>query len=319
LADDMRFVGIDVGKRFVDVCFGTEGKVDRFANDDEGITQILERLKGRQVEKVVLEASGGYQRQLLASLLAASHSAVAVNPRQVRDFAKAIGWLEKNDRLDARVLALFAERVRPEVRATVDPALEEIQHWVVRRSQLVGMLAAEKNRSQQATVSGVRRDINAHIDWLKRRLRTMEKELSDLMKKCPAWDAQVDLIDKEPGLGRLSSVVLFAQLPELGKLSRRKIAKLVGVAPLCDDSGDGNRKRVTWGGRAAVRTCLYMATLTAIRVNPTIRAFYKRLVARGKVKKVAFVAAMRKLLTILNAVVRDGFRKTSPGPSIPAV
>jgi transposase len=314
----MRFVGIDVGKRFVDVCFGTEGKVDRFANEDGGITQILKRLEGHQVEKVVLEASGGYQRQLLAALLGAKYPAIAVNPRQVRDFAKAIGWLEKNDRLDARVLALFAERVRPELRPTVDPALEEVQQWVMRRAQLVGMLAAEKNRSQQATVGGVRRDINAHIDWLKRRLRAMEKELSNLMKKCRDWDAQVELIDKEPGLGRLSSVVLFAQLPELGKLSRRKIAKLVGVAPLCDESGDGKRKRVTWGGRAAVRTCLYMATLTAIRVNPNIRAFYTRLVARGKVKKVAFVAAMRKLLTILNAVVRDGFRKTTDATALAA-
>ncbi len=310
MADDMRYVGIDVGKRFVDVCFGTEGKVGRFPNDDEGIAQILKQLEGHQVDKVVLEASGGYQRQLLASLLGAKYPAVAVNPRQVRDFAKAMGWLEKNDRLDARVLALFAERVRPELRPTVDAALEEVQEWVVRRAQLVVMLAAEKNRSQQARVGGVRRDINAHIDWLKRRLREMEKELSDLMKKCKEWDAQVELIDEEPGLGRISSVVLLAHLPELGRLSRRKIAKLVGVAPLCDDSGDGTRKRSTRGGRSAVRTCLYMATLTAIRVNPNIRAFYKRLVARGKVKKVAFVAAMRKLLTILNAVLRDRRRKT---------
>lgn len=299
-----------MGKRYVDVSFGEGDKVEQLPNDDAGIAEILRRLEGRQVERIVLEASGGYHRQLLASLLGAKHPAIAVNPRQVRDFAKALGWLEKTDRVDARVLRLFAERVRPEVRPAVDPALEEMQEWVVRRAQLVGMLTSEKNRVQQAKVGGVRRDINEHIDWLKRRLREMEKELSGLMKKSPAWDAQVELLDAEPGLGRLSAVMLVAQLPELGKLSRRKIAKLVGVAPLSCDSGAHKGTRVTWGGRAAVRTCLYMATLNAIRVNPKIGAFYKRLVARGKIKKVAFVAAMRKLLTILNAIIRDG-RNTS--------
>jgi transposase len=312
------FVGIDVGKRYVDVSFGGEGKVEQFPNDDEGIGQILSRLQGLKVEKVVLEASGGYQRQLLASLLSANYPAVAVNPRQVRDFARALGWLEKTDRVDARVLALFAERVRPEVRPATDPALEVVQEWVGRRAQLVGMLAAEKNRFQQAKVGGVRRDIQQHIDWLKRRLREMEKELSALMKNCDAWDAQVQLIDAEPGLGRLSSMMLIAQLPELGKLSRRKIAKLVGVAPLSCDSGDHRGTRRTWGGRAEVRSCLYMATLTAIRVNPTIRAFYKRMVARGKIKKVAFVAAMRKLLTILNAIVRDGGQRSPELEATPA-
>src|SRR4051794_14418620 len=305
------FVGIDVGKRYVDVSFGGEGKVEQFPNDDEGIGQILSRLEGRKVEKIVLEASGGYQRQLLASLLSANYPAVAVNPRQVRDFARAVGRLEKTDRVDARVLALFAERVRPEVRPALDPTLEIVQEWVGRRAQLVGMLAAEKNRFQQAKVGGVRRNIQQHIDWLKGQLREMEKELSALMKNCDAWDAQVQLIDAEPGLGRLSSVMLVAQLPELGKLSRRKIAKLVGVAPLSRDSGAHRGTRQTWGGRAAVRSCLYMATLTAIRVNPTIRAFYRRLVARGKIKKVAFVAAMRKLLTILNAILRDGGNVTT--------
>jgi transposase len=310
VAEQFRFVGIDVGKRQVDVSFGTKGKVEQFPNDDEGIAKILRRLQGQQVEKIVLEASGGYQRQLLASLLGAKYPAVAVNPRQVRDFAKALGWLEKTDQVDARVLALFAERVRPDVRAATDPALEVLQEWVVRRAQLVGMLAAEKNRVQQAKVGGVRRDINDHIDWLKKRLRDMEKELAALMKTCDAWDAQVQLLDAEPGLGRISSILLVAQLPELGKLSRRKIAKLVGLAPLSHDSGAHRGARVTWGGRSAVRTCLYMSTLTAIRFHPSIKTFYKRLVARGKQKKVAMVAAMRKLLTILNAIVRDG-RNTS--------
>jgi transposase len=306
VGDNFSYVGIDVGKRYVDVAWGAKGRVERFTNDDEGIAQIVKRLQGQPVERVVMEASGGYQRQLLAALLAEKLPALAINPRQARDFAKATGRLEKSDGVDARVLALFAERVRPEVRAAIDPALEELQEWLTRRAQLMAMLVAEKNRVQQARGGGVRRNINEHIDWLKKRLRETEKDLSGMMTKCPAWDAQVQLIDAEPGLGRLSSIGLIAQVPELGTLSRRKIAKLVGVAPLARDSGDHKGTRVTWGGRAAVRACLYMATLNAIRVNPTIRAFYKRLVARGKIKKVAFVAAMRKLLTILNAILRDG-------------
>jgi transposase len=314
--DDLSmFVGIDVGKRYVDVAFGSEGSVERFANDDEGIARIEQRLRGRSVGRIVLEASGGYQRQLLAALLNAGLPAVAVNPRQVRDFAKAIGRLEKTDAVDARVLALFAERIRPDVRPAVAPELEELQAWIVRRRQLVEILVAEKNRAQQAK-GDVRRDISAHIDWLKKRLRGMEKDLSAMMTKCSAWDAQVELIDAQPGLGRLTSMILVAEVPELGTLSRRKIAKLVGVAPLSRDSGVHQGKRTIWGGRSAVRAALYMATLAAIRSNPTIRAFYKRLVSRGKLKMVALVASMRKLLTILNAIVRD--HRNRPAEPTPA-
>jgi transposase len=305
------YVGIDVGKRFVDVAFGSEGKVERFANDDDGAAQIEAKLRGESVGRIVLEASGGYQRQLLTVLLTAGLPAVAVNARQVRDFAKAVGRLEKTDAVDARVLALFAERIRPEVRPAVAPELEELQTWLARRRQLVEMLVAEKNRAQQAR-GGVRRDIDDHIAWLKKRLRDMERELSKMMAKCPVWNAQVDLIDAEKGLGRLTSMILVAEVPELGKLSRRKIAKLVGVAPLNRDSGQHNGRRTTWGGRSAVRAAIFMATLVAIRHNPTIKTFYKRLVGRGKLKKVALVAAMRKLLTILNAIVRDGARRALP-------
>lgn len=308
--DSLMYVGIDVGKRYVDVAFGSDGKVERFPNDDEGAAQIEQKLRGVSVGRIVLEASGGYQRQLLTVLLTAGLPAVAVNARQVRDFAKAVGRLEKTDAVDARVLALFAERVRPEVRPAVAPELEELQAWLARRRQLVEMLVAEKNRAQQAS-GGVRRDINDHIDWLKKRLRDMEKELSGMMEKCPVWNAQVELIDAEKGLGRLTSMLLVAEVPELGTLSRRKIAKLVGVAPLNRDSGQHSGRRTTWGGRSDVRAALFMATLVAIRYNPMIKTFYKRLVARGKLKKVALVAAMRKLLTILNAIVRDGARRTS--------
>jgi transposase len=301
------YVGIDVGKRHFDAAFGAEGPVERFENDDRGIANVVKRLLGLRVERIVLEASGGYQRQLLASLLGAKLPAVAVNPRQVRDFAKALGRLEKTDKVDAKVLALFAERIRPDVRAAIDPALEEVQTWLTRRGQLVEMLVAEKNRAQQAE-GAIRRDINEHIDWLKRRLRDMEKELSSLMTQCPAWDAKVELLDAEPGMGRLTSMLVITAVPELGTLTRRQIAKLVGVAPLTNDSGQRRGTRTTWGGRAAARTSLYMASLVAIRHHPTISAFYKRLVARGKLKKVALIACMRKLLTILNAIVRDARR-----------
>jgi transposase len=305
VTDESKYVGIDIGKHHVDVACGSQGLVERVSNDQEGIANLVRKLQTQAVERIVMEASGGYQRELLAALLGAKLPAIAVNPRQVRDFAKSTGRLEKTDRIDARMLALFAERVRPEVRPAVDPQLEELQEWLTRRAQLIGMLVAEKNRAQQAK-GGVRRDINDHIDWLKKRLREMEKDLSGLMAKCEAWDARVELIDAQPGLGRLASISLVVQIPELGSLTRRKIAKLVGVAPLARDSGRHKGERTTWGGRADARSMLYMATLNAIRVNEPIKAFYKSLVARGKLKKVALVAAMRKLLTILNAIIRHG-------------
>ena len=315
MADETKeFVGIDVGKSYFDVAFGAHGPVERFKSDDQGIEQLAGKLRGRPVERIVMEASGGYERQLLAALLGANLPAVAVNPRQARDFAKAFGRLEKTDKVDARMLALLAERMRPDVRPAPDESLREIQEWLTRRRQLVEMLVAEKNRGQQAS-KGVLRNIKAHIDWLKKQLREMEKDLSDKMKGCSAWDAKVDLLDKQPGLGRLTAMTLLAEVPELGTLSRREIAKLVGVAPLSDDSGKRRGKRTIWGGRAAARASLYMATLVAVRFNPTIRDCYKRLVGRGKLKKVALIACMRKLLTILNAILRDAFS----APALPVV
>jgi transposase len=307
------FIGIDVAKNHFDVALGPDGPVETFKSDDEGIAQLRTKLVGRTVERIVLEASGGYERQLLATLLAANLPAVAVNPRQARDFAKALGRLEKTDKVDARVLALFAERIRPEVRPAPDESLLEIQEWVTRRRQLVEMLVAEKNRVPQASTR-VLRNINAHIAWLKKQLRDLEKDLSDKMKGCSAWDAKVELLDEQPGLGRLTAMALIAELPELGTLTRRQIAKLVGVAPLSADSGKHRGKRKTWGGRATVRAAIYMATLVAVRHNPTISAFYKRLVGRGKLKKVALIACMRKLLTILNAILRDA----SSAPVLPS-
>jgi transposase len=298
------FVGIDVGKYHVDVAFSDEGEVSQFKNGDIGIEEILHLLEGKRVGLVVMEASGGYERQMLASLLGAGIPAVAVNPRQVRDFAKALGKLEKTDAIDARVLSQFARSVRPAVRPRPTQELAEVQDWLTRRRQLVEMMVAEKNRSQQAK-GGVLKSIRAHIDWLKKRIRDSEKELGDMLKNAPEWNAEVEVLDEVKGIGRVMAMMLLGAVPELGSLNRKQIAKLVGVAPLCRDSGTLRGKRTCWGGRADVRACLYMAALAATRFNATIKDFYRRLLAAGKLKKVALVACMRKLLTILNARIRD--------------
>jgi transposase len=307
--DAAMFVGIDVGKYQVDVALGADGPVRQFKNDDEGIDQVLTLLGQHRIALVVMEASGGYQRQLLASLLAQKLPALAANPRQVRDFAKAVGKLEKTDKVDARILALFAERIRPPVRPPVDETIEQVSDWLARRRQLVEMLTAEKNRRQQAQ-GGIRRNIEAHIAWLKAQLRATEKDLSGTMAGCSAWNAVVELLDAERGIGRLSAITLAAVIPQLGTLNRKQIAKLVGVAPLSRDSGTYRGRRSVWGGRATARSCLYMATLVATKHHPRIRAFYERLLAAGKPKMLALTAAMRKFITILNAIVRD-FRASS--------
>lgn len=304
MGDEKLFVGIDVGKYHVEIALSDDGEVTRFKNDDEGIDGVLGLLKGRNVALVVLEATGGYERQILASLLGAGIPAVAVNPRQVRDFAKGMGKLEKTDAVDARVLSKFAAVVRPPVRPTVSAELEEVQDWLTRRRQLVEMLVAEKNRTQHAK-HGVLKSIREHIKWLKKRIRDSETDLRDILSRAPEWDAEVELIDRVKGLGRISALTLWAAIPELGTLNRKKIAKLLGVAPLCRDSGTLRGKRTCWGGRADARACLYMAALVAARFNDTIRSFYRRLVFAGKPKKLALTACMRKLLIILNARMRD--------------
>ena len=307
------FVGIDVGKYHLDVGLGSEGEVRRFKNDDGGIADTLKWLAGHRVALVAMEATGGYQRQLLAAMLTQGLAAVAVNPRQVRDFAKASGKLEKSDKIDARVLALFAERMRPPVRALPDAMLEEASSWLARRRQLVEMMTAEKNRRHQAT-GGVRRNIEEHITWLKKQLRDTEKDLAGTMANCPAWNTIVELLDDQPGLGRLSALTLVAVLPELGTLNRKQIAKLAGLAPLVRESGVHRGRRMIFGGRAAVRSCLYMVTMVATRHHPTIRAFYARLLAAGKPKMLALTASMRKFLTILNAIVRPSRHQTPVQP-----
>lgn len=310
-------VGIDVSKAHLDVAIGREEAVTRFRNDEGGIAELTAALARRNVSRVVLEATGGYQRAVLAALLGAGLPAVAINPRQARDFAKALGRLEKTDAVDARVLAEFAERIRPDVRPLPDEEASEFQALLARRRQILEMLVAEKNRLHQAPSKVVRRSISDHIDWLKRQLRDTDGDIEERLKDSPAWNRRVELLEALKGVGRVTSITLLSDLPELGRLDRKKIAKLVGVAPLNRESGTLRGQRTTWGGRAPVRAVLYMATLVATRHNPDIRAFYTRLLARGKAKKVALVAAMRKLLTILNAILRaDHQRLQAATPSL---
>jgi transposase len=274
------------------------------ANTEIGIAALVERLREIRPELIVLEATGGYERAVVAALLAAELRAVVVNPRQVRAFAKATGQLAKTDRIDADVLALFAERVRPAWRPLEDEATIDLAAVLLRRRQLIDMLTAEKNRLGLAR-RPVRPSLKKHITYLERELRLTDSELRELIEASPVWRVNDDLLQSVPAVGVVTAQTLLAELPELGRLHHKQISALVGVAPMADDSGGSRGKRAIAGGRAHVRQVVYMATLVATRCNPVIRAFYLRLLAAGKAKKVALVACMRKLLTILNAMLRD--------------
>ena len=296
------YVGIDVSKAELEVAVGDEGWT--VSNDEAGIETLLERLSERRLELVVLEATGGYETTAAAALAEAGHAVVVANPRQVRDFARATGQLAKTDRIDARVLALFAERVRPEVRVLPDEETQELTALLARRRQLLEMMVAEKNRLKMASTA-VEKDIREHIEWLKRKLRSVDSDLERRIKASPVWRAKEDLLRSIPGIGPVVSRTLIGALPELGKLNSKQIAALAGVAPLNRDSGTLRGKRMVWGGRRSVRVALYMAALTASQRNPAIRVFYQRLREGGKPPKVALTACMRKLLVIANAMVRD--------------
>lgn len=284
-------------------------------NSEAGIAAVVARLRAVQPELIVLEATGGYEREIAAALVGAGLRAVVVNPRQVRAFAKATGQLAKTDRIDAAVLALFAERVRPAWRPLDDEATTDLAAVLLRRRQLSDMLTAEKNRLGLAR-RAVRPSLKKHIAYLERELRITASELRELIEASPVWRVHDDLLQSVPAIGTVTSQTLLAEVPELGRLGHKQISKLVGVAPMADDSGASRGKRRITGGRARVRQVLYMAALVATRRNPLIRRFYERLLAAGKPKKVALVACMRKLLTILNAIIRD--QKPWSGPLSPA-
>ena len=297
------YVGIDVAKANLDVAEGSTGAIWRVANDEVGIAEALRRLEVLAPALVVLEATGGYEAPVAAALGAAGLPVAVVNPRQVRDFAKSTGKLAKTDALDARILALFGERMRPAVRPLPDAQAQELSGLLTRRRQLIAMLTAEKNRLGRA-LPRVRPGLAAHIAWLEKQVAELNQELGDALRQSPLWREQEDLLRSAPGVGPVLTLTLVAEVPELGTLNRRQIAALVGIAPLNRDSGTFRGKRVVWGGRAPVRAALYMATLVATRFNPVIRVFYQRLLAAAKPKKVALVACMRKLLTILNAMIK---------------
>lgn len=298
------FVGIDVSKARLDVAIRPSGEQWSVTNDEEGIASLVARLAGLNPKLVVLEATGGLQVQAVAALSAAGIPVVVANPRQVRDFGRATGKLAKTDALDAAVLAHFGEACRPEPRPLPDEDAVALQALLARRRQLVQMLTAETNRLGAAP-KVIRKNIEQHILWLRHQINLSNDDISKWVRKSPVWREKEQLLRSVPGIGRVIASTLLAELPELGQLDRRKIAALVGVAPLNRDSGTLRGQRKIWGGRAPVRAAIYMAALTAAKHNPVLRVHYARLVAAGKPKKVALVACMRKLLVIANALLRD--------------
>lgn len=307
-------VGVDVAKAELVVATGSTGAIVTRANDESGVRALVEELLPLAPERVILEATGGYELLCVSLLAAAQLPVVVVNPRQVREFAKATGQLAKTDRIDAQVLALFGERVQPPVRALPDEHARELEAVLTRRRQLLEMRQAERNRLAQHVgqrTRPIKQSLKKHIAYLDRELAMSDTELGRMIRESPVWRERDDLLQSAPGIGPVVSRTLVAELPELGQLNRRAIAKLVGIAPLTRDSGTWRGKRAIYSGRASVRAALYMAALVAARRNPVVKAYYQRLLARGKAKKVALVACMRKLLTILNHMLRTGQRWNS--------
>jgi len=297
------FIGIDVSKARLDVAIRPSAEKLSVSNDEAGIQALVTRLSEIKPALIVLEATGGLERSVSGALGSAQLPVVVVNPRQVRDFAKALGQLAKTDRIDAEVLARFAEAIRPPLRPLPDKVSLELRSLIARRRQLIEMMVAEKNRLSTAS-KAVRKRIEAHIRWLETELDRADKDLDHSIRQSPIWCENEDLLRSVPSVGPVVSRTLLAELPELGRLNRKQIAALVGIAPLNCDSGTFRGRRGIWGGRATVRAVLYMAALVASRRNSVIRNFYKRLRDKGKAPKVALVACMHKLLTILNAMIK---------------
>ena len=299
------FIGINVSKATLDLAVRPTGETWQVPNDPAAMPALVVRVRAEAPALIVLEATGGFEHTVVAALATAGLPAVVANPRQVHDFGKATGQLAKTDRIDAALLALFAERVRPEPRPLPDAATEALSALLTRRRQLLEMLTAERNRLRFARAPLIRRGLQQHIRWLERQLAGVDTDLGQTIQASPVWRATENLLRSVPGIGPVVSRTLIGALPELGHLNRKQIAALVGVAPHARDSGTFRGKRMVWGGRAPVRAVLYMGALVAARHNPVIRAFYLRLRAAGKPAKVALTASMRKLLVMLNAMVRD--------------
>jgi transposase len=299
------FVGIDVAQKHLDIHVVPGNQAAQFANDEAGFAELLAFLEPLSPARVIVEATGKLELPVAGALYSAGLPIAIVNPRQVRDFAKATGQLAKTDRLDAQILALFAASVKIELRPIKDEQGQELDDLLARRRQLVGMIAMEKNRRSRARGRALK-DIRAHIEWLEKRLGRIDNDLGTAIKDSPLWCERDELFQSVPGVGPVLSRTLLIDLPEIGQFSPRALSKLVGVAPLNRDSGIFRGKRSIWGGRATVRSALFMAAIAATRWNPVIRDHYRKLRAAGKAHKVALVACMRKLLFILNAIARTG-------------
>lgn len=300
------YIGIDVSKRRLDVAF-SEGREDHVPNDEGAVREFAEKVAAMKPTLVVMEATGGYERLIMAALHEAKVPAAAVNPRQVRDFAKASGTLAKTDRLDARVLCDYARKMEPRAQQPTDPHVEQLAALVARRRQLVEMLVGEKTRLQAIPrgADAVRKSIESVAKALRDHLRVIDAQLDELAAADASSKSDVAIMTSVPGVGRVTALTLQAALPQLGHATRQELAALAGIAPLCRDSGGHKGQRSCWGGRANVRAVLYMAALVAVRCNPVIKAYYAGLRRRGKLAKVALVACMRKLLTILGAMMKS--------------
>ena len=298
------YVGVDVSKNHLDVHVRPSGQVFAVARDSHGLEQLANKLRALAPALIVLEATGGFEVAVAAALVSAQLPLAIVNPRQIRDFARATGRLAKTDALDAQVIALFAERIRPEPRPIADADSQILAELIARRRQVIEMIGMESNRLRQARDLRVQRAIEAMLKTLKAQLAVLDRDINDTVKGSPAWREADELLTSVPGVGEVTARTLIADLPELGQLDRRRVAALVGVAPINRDSGQMRGRRLIAGGRTEVRNALYMATLSATRWNPVISKHYQALVERGRPKKVALVACMRRLLGILNAIVR---------------
>jgi transposase len=299
------WVGIDISKKSLDVYIRPSGEHLGFGHTEQDISQLVEHLESLPPALVVMEATGGLETLLAVTLTQAGCRVAIVNPRQVRDFAKATGRLAKTDRLDAEVIAHYAEAIRPEVRSLPDETTRHLGELVTRRHQVVEMITAEKNRLS-AMHGPMRQNIETHLAWLQDRLAELDEQVQQTLRQSPVWQAQVNLLKSVPGVGNGLSSLLLVELPELGQLTHKQISSLVGLAPMNRDSGKWHGQRSIWGGRARIRAVLYMSTVAAVRCNPIIRAFYERLREKGKQAKVALTACMHKLLIILNAMVKTG-------------
>jgi len=309
------FVGIDVGKDVLFVAVRPFGYTLEIPNREDGIADLVKRLRSLEPTLVVMEATAGYEAPVAVALYRAGIPVVVSNPRLVRSFARATGRLAKTDKIDAAVIAHFAELIRPEPRRMDDPAEERLGQLVRRRKQLLRMIVMEKNRVAKGPLA-MRKDIQKHLDWLVKELERIDQVLADFIQASPIWRAKDELLQSVPGIGKVGAHALMSDLPELGKLNRKQIAALVGVAPMNRDSGNYKGSRSIWGGRARIRTILFMIAVVASRCNSVIRPFYERLCKAGKPKKVALTACIRRLLAILNAMMRNGTRWGEFKPAI---